>query len=175
MGLDWCLQNKPRDNDKDKEEFYRLKYKLKLHRDMEYNEHNEEKLQQLEEESEKIKESLNNVSIDPIDLIGNLTEDDIIALNDFTIGGVFNPESLDFRGNVVGRSDILDEDLTMEAYEHHNAEQCIEYAIKLEIFIESLNKEELDEDEKVDYDYIVKGMKWLKFWGKKGHGYYAWY
>ncbi len=171
MGLDWCLQNKPRDNDK--EEFYRLKYKLKLHRDLEYNENNEEKLQALEEESEKLKESLNNVSIEPNDSIN--IDNDIATLNDCTIGREFNIESLDFRGNVIGQSDILDEDLKMEAYEHHNAEQCIEYAIKLEIFIESLNKENLDEDEQEDYDYIVKGMKWLKFWGKKGHGYYAWY
>jgi hypothetical protein len=175
MGLDWCLRNKPRDNDKDKEEFYRLKYKLKLHRDMEYNEQNEEKVKILEEEIEKLEEQFNNVSIDPKNAISNLTEDEIITLNAGTIGREFNPDSLDFRGNVVGRSDILDEDLKMEAYEHHNAEQCIEYAIKLEIFIESLNKKELDKDQQEDCTYIIKAINWLKFWGKKGHGYYAWY
>ena len=70
---------------------------------------------------------------------------------------------------------LLPELLKEEAYSNHNAEQCIEYAYKLEVFVESINKKDLDDDELEDYDYINKGIKWLKFWGNNGHGYGAWY
>jgi hypothetical protein len=204
MGLDWCLQYKPRDNDQDKEEFYRIKYKLKLYRDMLENENNKEdnvdnqdnqdnednqdnqdnednqdnqdnqdnetKVQELEEKIKELEKSFYNISITPNNSISVLTEDDIINLEKTTINGSFACNNLDFRGNVIGRSEILDENLRNEAYESHSAEECIEYAIKLEIFIENLN-----EEKKIECDYIVKAINWLKFWGKKGHGFYAWY
>ena len=175
MGLDWCLQPKPRDNDKDKEQFYRLKYQLKLHRDILYKESNEKKVLELEKKTNEMEEQFNNISIQPSDSINNLSEEDIIKLNSCLISGSFVSDDCDFRGKIIGQSDILSEELKNEAYEHHSAEQCIEYAIKLEIFIETLNKEDLNEDEQEDYDFIVKASIWLKFWGKKGHGFYAWY
>lgn len=177
MGLDWCLQPKSRENDKDKEEFYRLKYQLKLHRDMLYKAENQgtEENDELEQKTNELEEKFNIISIQPSDSINNLSDDDIVKLNNCLIGGSFVSDDCDFRGKVIGQSDILSEELKNEAYEHHSSEQCIEYAIKLEIFIETLNKEDLTEDEQEDYDFIVKAINWLKFWGKLGHGYYAWY
>jgi hypothetical protein len=205
MGLDWCLQAKPRDNDNDKEEFYRLKYKLKLHRDVLYGENDvidiidiidknddvndavnddennvndgltEDQNSKLEKKIADLEELFNNISVSPHDSVSNLSDNDMINLHNFTFGGSFISHNYDFRGKVIGQSDILNEKLKNEAFEHHSAEQSIEYAIKLQIFLESLNKETLNKDEQKDYNFIEKAIKWLKFWGTKGHGYYACY
>ncbi len=194
MGLDWCLQPKPRENAKDKEEFYQLKSKLKLLSDILYgkdendiiDENNEttntidtidtieEENSVLEKKIEELFERYNSISITPHDSISNLSDNDMIKLRNFTFGGSFESNNYDFRGKVISQSDILDETLKSEAYQHHNAEECIEYGNKLEIFLTSLNKENLDEEQKKDYEFISKAIKWLKFWGEKGHGFSAW-
>lgn len=171
MGLDWMLQNKPRDNADDKEEYYKLKYKLKLLK----SDINYEIIDDTYVEMEQLEEQLNNISISPNETAAILTENEIDILNDCIVGGSFVSKDYDFRGKVIGRADLLDEELQMEAYENHTAEECIEYAIKLELYIQHLNRDDLDENDQEDYDYLIKAIKWLKFWGFRGHGYYASY
>ncbi len=175
MGLDWIVENKSTDNPNEKYEFYRLKHKLKLLYDQLYKETNQENIYEIEEKIEELENEFNYISIKPSHTVENLSEEDIITLTSCIVGGSFIDKDYDFRGKVIGQSDILEEDLKMEAYENHNPEQCIEYAVKLEIFIEQLNKNDLDEDEEEDYDYLLKAIKWLKFWGCRGHGYCACY
>jgi hypothetical protein len=166
MGLDWIVESKPCDNEA--ETFYKIKYKLKL-----LNQNSEEN----ETEISELETELKEISYTPEDTLGDLTEEEVNKLDEIFKGGSFLTSAHDFRGKCIGESELLNEELKEEAYEHHNAEQCIEYAMKLEVFLEGIDKNTLDEeaDEISDYEYIEEGIKWLKFWGKSGHGYYAWY
>jgi len=121
-----------------------------------------------------LEKQLENISISPHDTI-NKNEDDDDVNDIMEGGGSFLTSSLDFRGKVIGTADIIDEELAEEAYENHTPKQCIDYAERLEFAISSYNKDKLNEDEVDDFENINKGIKWLKFWGKNGHGYYAWY
>jgi hypothetical protein len=166
MGLDWLVQNKPCDDYKEK--YYKLKYKLSiLNKEGEPSEEKSKLIKELENEFEEI-------SITPVDTLGELNEEEINKLDEIFIGGSFLTSNYDYRGKIIGCADILNEELKEEAYEDHNAEQCIEYAYKLECFLESINKNDDDFDEE-EYNDIIKGIKWLKFWGSNGHGYNAWY
>jgi hypothetical protein len=175
MGLDWILENKCNNNEKDKYDFYRIKYEIKLLNNQLYDETDQENINKIEDKIEELRQKFDKVSISPDDSIQQITDEEIKIINNCTVGGGFDPKILDFRGNVIGRSDILNEELKMEAYINHNVEQCIGYAIKLELFAEKINKDKLNEDEQIDYDYLLKAIEWLKFWSSKGHGYYACY
>lgn len=167
MGLDWLVEKKPCINNK--EQYYKLKYKLSILRKNDEPSEEENKL------IEELEKELEEISISPSDTLNNLNDEEFDTLDEIFIGGSFLTENHDYRGKIIGGSEILNEELKEEAYNHHSAEQCIEYACKLECFLETLNKNELDEDELDEYNYIIKGIKWLKFWGNNGHGYYAWF
>ena len=168
MGLDWIVETKPNNHNIDNiNEYYKLKYKLHVLNKCEKN-HTEE----IEHMIKELEEEKKCISITPKETLESLVNDDDY-FDDFLIGGSFMTSNFDFRGEYVGQSDILAESLKEEAYDNHNAEQCIEYACKLEVYLESIT--ELDEEEQEDYDCILKAIKWLKFWGSNGHGYYAWY
>jgi hypothetical protein len=83
-----------------------------------------------------------------------------------TVGGMLTG-ALDFRGKVVGRSEaIIGDALASEAYEDHSAEQCLSYAKRLE--------EALGERQDEDVKYLRDAISWLRFWGERGFGYWAW-
>ncbi len=169
MGLDWCLRKKPRKNYEI--EYYRLKYKIQsLHEEL-YNETVQENIYKIEEKLEVLEKEFDDFSISVNETSKTFSKNDIQTLNNCLIDGSFVSNEWDFRGDVIGCSEILDEELKMEAYENHNSLESIEYAIKLEIFLEKVNKNELDEDDIEDYNNILKAIDWLKFWGVKGHGY----
>ncbi len=162
MGLDWIVESKPSAGDE--KEYSKIKKELAKLKENE-NESNEEEIMLLEKQ-------LENISISPRDTINENNDGD---LDDILEGGSFLTSSLDFRGKAIGHADIIDEELAEEAYENHNPKQCIDYAERLELALSSYSKENLNEDETEDFENINKGIKWLKFWGNNGHGYYAWY
>ncbi len=165
MGLDWIVKNKPISG---KEVlFNKIKYKIKI-------------LEKKEEESDEIEElrsKLEDISITPSDTLDscNLSTSEIKELDDIFEGGSFLTSMHDFRGRKVSDSELINEELTEEAYEDHDAYKCIEYASRLEQNLSEYKYEELNEEQKDDYDDIIQAIKWLRFWGKHGHGYYAWY
>lgn len=166
MGLDWLVEKKPCDNHK--EQFYKLKYKLSILNKI--DEPNEETNKQIEE----LEKELEEISVTPEDTLGELNDEEINKLDEIFNSGSFLTSNYDFRGKIIGQSDLLDEELKEEAYENHNAEQCIQYACKLECFLESLNKTDDDDIDEDEYNDIIKGIKWLKYWGNNGHGYCSW-
>jgi hypothetical protein len=75
--------------------------------------------------------------------------------------------SVDFRGKVIGYSEGLPEELQNEAYENHTGEECVAYAQRLEEALPQVSD---------DYkEYVQGAIDWLRFWGSRGFGYYAWY
>lgn len=93
-----------------------------------------------------------------------------------TITGMMT-SPIDFRGKVIGRLDWLSEHSQNEAYEDHSAEDAILYADRLE---EELNehlkaKPDALKDEESDARYVRDAVSWLRFWGKNGFGFHAWY
>jgi hypothetical protein len=82
------------------------------------------------------------------------------------VGGMLTG-ALDFRGKVVGRSEeIIGDALAEEAYEDHSAEECLSYAKRLE--------EALGDRQDDDVKYLREAISWLRFWGERGFGYWAW-
>ncbi len=87
----------------------------------------------------------------------------------------------DFRGKCVGRSDVLgkvDPGLSGEAYEDHSADECVDYAERIEQAISRYKNKfrdwESDEEAKGDIEALHSAVEWLRFWGERGFGYYAW-
>ena len=78
--------------------------------------------------------------------------------------------SLDFRGKAVALAEALPEELRNEAYDDHDAEECVDYADRLEAAVAAVSDEHLDE--LID---IRAAVKWLRYWGSRGFGYSAWY
>ncbi len=162
MGLDWIVESKPCEGDE--KEFKKLQKQLRK-----LNEDNPGS-----EEIEEIEELLKDISITPQDTIGDFNDDELEDYDEIMIGGSFLTSSLDFRGKNISYSELIDDELKEEAYEHHNPNECIEYANKLELSLAVHNKDTLTEEQKEDYDNVNRGIKWLKFWGTNGHGYHAW-
>lgn len=84
----------------------------------------------------------------------------------------FFASKLDFRGQIIGRSDLIDDDLREEAYEDHNSIEMLEYADKLDLCLKKFDSNTNEESELED---IADAIKWLRFWGSKGHGFRVWY
>ena len=80
---------------------------------------------------------------------------------------------LDFRGQIIGRSDLIDDDLREEAYEPHSPIEMLDYANRLEICIKSFDKSQIDEESELED--ISDSIKWLRFWGTKSHGFGVWF
>jgi hypothetical protein len=77
--------------------------------------------------------------------------------------------SIDFRGKMMRYVEGLDEDLVNEAWEDHTAEECLAYAKKLEGVMPSIP------DGPEGKELLQGAIDWLKFWGSRGFGYWAWY
>ena len=93
-----------------------------------------------------------------------------------TITGMMT-SPIDFRGKVIGRLDWLSADAQNEAYEDHSAEQSVQYADKLEEELNEYLKSHPNaiKDEDSDARYVRDAIEWLRFWGKNGFGFHAWY
>lgn len=76
--------------------------------------------------------------------------------------------SLDFRGKMIGYVDGLDQELSSEAYDDHTPDECLDYADRLEEAMADTRGSE-------NIEVLVSAIKWLRFWGGRGFGYWAWY
>lgn len=174
MGLDWLVNNKPKvnsNNESSKTEYHKIKNKIKsLEKEEEDNNSSF-----LEHEIEDLRNALKEISITPEDTINSLSEQELKDTEDIFEGGSFLTSNNDFRGKLVAYSELLNDDLIEEAHENHSAKQSIEYANKLEKYLVKYDYNNLNEEEKEDYDDIIRAIKWLRFWGKHGHGFTAWY
>ncbi len=166
MGLDWVVNYKPKNGNESS--FYKIKNRIKT---LENNTNDSSN----ENEIEDLRNSLKNISITPEDTINNLSEQELIETEDIFEGGSFLTSNHDFRGKLVAYSELLNDDLIEEAHDNHGAKKSIEYADKLEQQLSKYNYDNLNEDEQEDYDDIIRAIKWLRFWGKHGHGFTAWY
>ena len=84
---------------------------------------------------------------------------------------------IDFRGKVIGRDTAaLGDGISKEAYEKHTAEECLDYADRLEAAIDRAMGEggklrgELEKEE-----VYRSAVDWLRFWGGEGFGFNPWY
>ena len=75
---------------------------------------------------------------------------------------------LDFRGKMMRYVEGLDDDLVNEAWEDHTADECVDYANRLE----EAKKDIRGGD---NLRTLESAIKWLRFWGNRGFGYSAWY
>jgi hypothetical protein len=75
--------------------------------------------------------------------------------------------NLDFRGKMLRFCEGLPEDLVDESYEDHTAEECVDYARRLE--------EQLPHVSEEHRRTVQDAASWLRFWGELGFGYHAWY
>ena len=82
---------------------------------------------------------------------------------------------LDFRGKGIGFAKLLDENLRNEAYEDHTPTEALDYAKRMRDCLAKYKKYKFTEEEREEYNFIMTGIKWLEFWGKKSHGFHAWY
>ena len=166
MGLDWIVNYKPQEGHESS--FYKIKNRIKsLDKDNNENEN--------ENEIESLRNALKDISITPEDTINSLSDEELKETEDIFEGGSFLTNNHDFRGKIVAYSELLNDDLIEEAHVNHGAKKSIEYANKLEKKISEYKYDELEEEEQEDYDDIVQAIKWLRFWGKHGHGFTAWY
>jgi hypothetical protein len=76
-----------------------------------------------------------------------------------------------FSGKCIYNSSLINYELKEEACNDHNYIQAIDYANRLEIDISSININNLNDDELEDYNYIIKAIKWLKYFGEDGFGF----
>ena len=149
MGIDWIAERKPIIGKE--QEFKKL---LKIFNDV--------KKTLNEELIDKAENDFYNVSISPYDSLNNIYEgidennDNIDIL--FTRSDIFDCE-------------LIDEELKEEVCENHNPEQTLDFANRLEEAISYINLNDLDEDNLDNYYAITHGIKWLKFWGERGHGF----
>lgn len=78
-------------------------------------------------------------------------------------------QSVDFRGKIMRFVDGLDSGLVEEAWTDHTAEECVDYARRLEEQLPNVA------DGPEGKELLQGAIDWLKFWGEKGYGYWAWY
>lgn len=78
-------------------------------------------------------------------------------------------QSVDFRGKVLRFIDGLDGGLVDESYEDHTAEECLVYAKRLEAEMSNVP------DGPEGKELLQGAIDWLRFWGERGFGYWAWY
>ncbi len=82
---------------------------------------------------------------------------------------------LDFRGKGIGCSSLLSDELKEEAFQDHGPAESVDYAARMKTHLAQYKKSSLNNEQKEEIEFLIKGIKWLNFWGKRGHGYYAWY
>jgi hypothetical protein len=96
--------------------------------------------------------------------------------------------ALDFRGKAVVLSVVVTEDLRNEAFDNHDADECVDYADRLQASLAEYKVEHPDWETRHekntwgglasardDAQAIEVAAKWLRFWGGRGFGYSAWY
>ena len=82
---------------------------------------------------------------------------------------------IDFRGKVIGGAEgHLGVAIAEEAYENHTAEQCLDYADRLEAAIDDAVATGVDLEEEGEEVYR-SAVDWLRFWGGEGFGFNPWY
>lgn len=85
---------------------------------------------------------------------------------------------MDFRGKVIGYCDFISSELQEEAYRDHTAEEAEDYGKRIELHVHGEMKK-LNSRQKAQFEqerrYIEGAVEWLKFWGSRGFGFYAWY
>jgi hypothetical protein len=204
MGLDWVILDKPKEgyenaynelknqikqlhesNDIDEEHIDNLNDQLKSISISKYEtlkcpkvkSSNKSKQYFIDNIYNGIKHRYNNLTVDEV--INIYANEYIVELSPY-ISGISNTASLlcsscDFRGKGISYSNLIGQELSEEAYLDHTPDEMINYANKLQDKLKEYNKNELNEEQLEDYLFVKRGIKWLKFWGKKGHGYYAWY
>lgn len=84
-----------------------------------------------------------------------------------SVSGMVMVTNIDFRGKILRFCEGLPEELINEAYEDHEAEESLHYANRLEIAMPKV-KEKHRED-------LQGAINWLRFWGERGFGWWAWY
>ena len=152
MGIDWITERKPL-NGKEKEFIKLQKYLHKLL--------NEENTSNKHEELIKhIESNFYNISYSPQDVLQCYNNIDITDI---------------YCGDNIFESNLIDEELKEEACNNHNALQTIDFANRIQISIQNIDINKLDEDDKEDYNNVIDGIKWLKFWGENGHGFVVYY
>ncbi len=141
MGIDLIIERKPM-NGKEAE-FIKLRKQL------------DKALNQNDNDSDSIEKSFYNISISPYDTLKEIKtqENNIDVLFDFD--GIYE-------------SELLEEDLKEELIKNKNDKETIILVNKLDSFMSSINKNNVDINE---YNEIMDLIKWLKIWGNKGHGY----
>ena len=86
-----------------------------------------------------------------------------------SVSGMVMVTNLDFRGKVLRFIDGLPSELVDESYDDHNAEESLDYARRLEAELPNV-------PDGPDGKELLQGaVNWLRFWGEKGFGYWAWY
>lgn len=86
-----------------------------------------------------------------------------------SVSGMVMVSNLDFRGKVLRFVDGLDSDLVDESYQDHTAEECVDYARRLEDQLPNVP------DGPDGRELLEGAVRWLRFWGELGFGYHAWY
>jgi hypothetical protein len=72
---------------------------------------------------------------------------------------------LDFRGKIMRFIEGIPDSLVSEAWEDHSAIECVDYANRLEPYLKDAKPRE----------DLQAAIDWLRFWGSRGFGYWAWY
>jgi hypothetical protein len=80
--------------------------------------------------------------------------------------------SVDFRGKIVARCPLISRELQERAYEDQSPEQMLEYARELE---EEIEGRDFRGEEAEWASALRDGIAWLRFWGERGFGFWAWY
>lgn len=93
------------------------------------------------------------------------------------VSGMVFVSALDFRGKIVGYSRVVSEKSRSEAYQDHSAKECLAYAARMEKEVEQYVKTLpfQDKGDPDDVQVIRDAISWLRFWGERGFGYWAWY
>jgi hypothetical protein len=81
----------------------------------------------------------------------------------------------DFRGQALLNCPYFNFELRNEAFKDHNPEELLKYADKIELAFNNY-KEVIDGTTELDEEEITKSaLTWMRYWGKNGHGFEAWY
>ncbi len=148
MCIDWIAERKPIAG-KEKE----FKKLLKIF--------NDTKKTSNEELIDKAEMDFYNISISPYD---SLNTDEGFDENNDDIDILFSSSD-------IFDSNLINEELKDEICENHGPKETIDFANRLEEVVSTINIYNLDEDELDNYNEIIFAIKWLKFWGERGHGF----
>lgn len=76
---------------------------------------------------------------------------------------------MDFRGKVLCSISGLDKTLVDEGFQDHTWEECLDYANRLEAELPKVPEGSRERE------LLEAAIEWLRFWGSKGFGFWAWY